>query len=171
MRVLRSLALVGLLLGTFLNVEGSISSSVENVFSSSDNAVETKNNKVWPEANAWLHAQLSDTEREFLSSQMSLSATGSAVKPILHSVPSTSQEIPYCSSHLSACLNGGTCINGSTYTTYTCQCASAFIGTNCQYAIFPNSKRSSNSKSGGVARGSSVTRPNVQAKPKLPTPA
>jgi len=66
----------------------------------------------------------------------------------------------YCGSHPTACLNGGTCVNdpaNSPY--YTCTCPSGFIGHECQFSLFNNSKR--NKVQGVLPRGRSVTRPNA----------
>lgn len=69
----------------------------------------------------------------------------------------------YCSTHPTACLNGGTCLNGTTSSTFSCSCSSGFIGNVCQFSLFGSNRRASTSA--GVARGKSVTRPNA-IKPK-----
>jgi len=73
---------------------------------------------------------------------------------------------PYCSTHTTACLNGGTCINGATVTAYTCSCASGFIGPECQFQLGSLSKRNGRGAASGVPRGKSITRPSSQNKQK-----
>jgi len=66
----------------------------------------------------------------------------------------------YCGTHQTACLNGGTCVNNpSKDPYYTCTCPSGFIGLECQFSLFNNSKR--NKVQGVLPRGRSVTRPNA----------
>jgi len=78
--------------------------------------------------------------------------------------PAATQAPPYCTTHTTACLNGGTCINGATATTYSCQCSSGYIGTICQFSLFGANRRSGSGST--LARGKSVTRPNAAVKPK-----
>jgi len=78
--------------------------------------------------------------------------------------PTTYTPPAYCAAHNTACLNGGTCIDGLAGA-YSCSCASGYIGPQCQFSLNFTSKRRKVSKN-GIARGHSVTRPNVQAKPK-----
>jgi hypothetical protein len=68
----------------------------------------------------------------------------------------------YCSAHPTACLNGGTCIDAGGGA-YKCSCASGYIGLQCQFSLSFTSKRRKLGPN-GVARGRTVTRPNVQAK-------
>jgi len=122
--------------------------------------------KAWPEPNAWLHSQLTDAEREFLTLSVTGPSTSAPTLTATTQAPATTAApIPYCTQYPTACLNGGTCINGSTAGSYSCSCASAFIGVECQYYLFGTSKRSSSSS---VPRGKSITRPNVSPpKPSL----
>jgi len=74
----------------------------------------------------------------------------------------TTASASYCSSHPTACLNGGTCIAGATSSTYSCACGSTFIGAQCQFSLNPASKRSQ-VQGGSFPKGKSITRPNVNS--------
>jgi len=176
MRV-RGLALLGLIVGAFVGMASpatataaaassttaTSSQSLDRLFSSDgpESLHEAKNQgtrdepKAWPEANAWLHAQLSESERGFLS----LTATGPTTAPT--TPPTTPPNGNYCTANPTACLNGGTCIAGATASTYTCTCASGFIGAQCQFSLFGSNKRRAGAvNAAGIARGKSVTRPS-----------
>lgn len=73
-------------------------------------------------------------------------------------VTPTTAPVGYCTANPTTCLNGGSCFDSGQ--TFTCACATGFIGTNCQFSLIGANRRASASR---LTRGKSVTRP----KPKV----
>lgn len=96
----------------------------------------------------------------FVGGQATATPTTRAPVTVTPTTQGGSGNSNYCASFPSTCLNGGTCVNTpNTSPFYSCTCPSGYIGQQCQFSLFNNSKR--NKVQGVLPRGRSVTRPNA----------